>query len=718
MTSAILDEEKTQRRGYSKNGCRECKRRKIKCDEGKPSCWQCVRLKKTCSYPCSGERIARISKRKLLKLEDFKDDSCKDHTDNINHDKIKTIQLELHPDRQNQRLLDEAKKHSFTSAAIFGSKDSTSSIVTLLNNDNSNSVARKSPENQPPKSSTLSLSYYNNISHQNSHNLVDERPHISKLGAMLPVEESDILSGESDHHLAFNQDDLNILANDLNNIVSDIMLDAHLSDEKVTQNINDQAERLGYLSAENIPSVREENLLQHTSIPKRVPFDHIKVTKTYERLYLEQFYHDFSNTILPFSAYDEVEDEVFNPARDILFLYAAKEPFLLAAILAQGAKTASKKNHMGEDEEAHCVYLSRCLKLLEPALKNTYDHNDKKILTTNIEAVLLTVLLLTTADASNPRQNWRPHLKGAKDLLLKYTLSHEKVPQLKKSKVLIFCKYWFVSLEILAGLSTIKGGILTTDEEFSRLLTTGDAYDVETIKEIGVVTKKGFNLLCGYDNECILPFRELIKIKNHMRQGGRNFRHSDSLKYINLLSMLLPHTNTIYADETKVKSSLNKNDYLKKDFVESVKKDMIEPVFMENSTYVISWMDVSNQLYALAAIITVFTECFEISSNSPQVQSIVEKMISLIDFIGEAQDNTFFLKSPLLAFQWPMLVAGMNCCKEEHKFVIMKLFRMTSQYGAGGAQCSLKRVSKRWKANESTNSDATESDSDIDAVTY
>ena len=717
MTSATSDEEKRQRREYSKNGCRECKRRKIKCDEGKPSCWQCVRLKKACSYPCTGERIPRISKRKLLQLQNFKDEPNKDRTDNVKDGKIKKVQLELQPNKQNQRLLDETKKTSFTSTTIYGSKDDTSSIFTLLNNDN-NSVSEKSPESQSPKSSAPSLGYYTNMNQQKSQNLLNERPHISKQGTMLPVENSDIFSGESENHLAFNQNDLNILANDLNNIVSDIMLDSHLSDEKVLQNINDQAERLGYLSAENIPLGREENLLKHTFIPKRVPFDHIKVTKTYERLYLEQFYHDFSNTILPFSAYDESEEEIFNPARDILFLYAAKEPFLLAAILAQGAKTASKKNHVGEDEEAYCVYLSRCLKLLEPALKNTYDHNDKQILTTNIEAVLLTVLLLTSADASNPRQNWRPHLKGAKDLLLKYTLSHEKVPQLKKSNVLIFCKYWFVSLEILAGLSTIKGGILTTDEEFSRLITTDDAYDLKIIKKIGVVTNKGFNLLCGYDNDCILPFRELIRIKNHIRQGGQDYRRSDSLKYINLLSMLLPHTNTIYADETKVKSDLSKNEYLRKGLDDSVKKDFIEPVFMGKNTYLISWKDISNQLYALAAIISVFTECFEIPYNSPQVQNIVEKIISLIDFVGEAQDNTFFLKSPLLVLQWPMLVAGMNCFKEEHKFVVMKFFRMTSQYGAGSARYALKRVTKRWRSNESTNSDATESDSDIDAVTY
>ncbi|SCU87813.1 LAMI_0D07580g1_1 [Lachancea mirantina] len=39
-----------KRRRYSKLGCVECKRRKVKCDETKPVCWQCSHLEKECNY--------------------------------------------------------------------------------------------------------------------------------------------------------------------------------------------------------------------------------------------------------------------------------------------------------------------------------------------------------------------------------------------------------------------------------------------------------------------------------------------------------------------------------------------------------------------------------------------------------------------------------------------------------------------------------------------
>lgn len=41
---------KIKKRQYSRRGCRECKRRKIKCDEATPACRNCSRLSKACVY--------------------------------------------------------------------------------------------------------------------------------------------------------------------------------------------------------------------------------------------------------------------------------------------------------------------------------------------------------------------------------------------------------------------------------------------------------------------------------------------------------------------------------------------------------------------------------------------------------------------------------------------------------------------------------------------
>ena len=75
--------------------------------------------------------------------------------------------------------------------------------------------------------------------------------------------------------------------------------------------------------------------------------------------------------------------------------------------MANGARQQFNKTKSEEDEQAYCFYLSRCLELLGPAIAN-----DDKELASNIENVLLTVLLLTAGNASNLRQDWRSHLKG------------------------------------------------------------------------------------------------------------------------------------------------------------------------------------------------------------------------------------------------------------------------------------------------------------------
>lgn len=57
---------KIVKRKYSRNGCLECKRRRMKCDEGKPACWQCARLNRECIYVPN----AKNRKRKPRKAKD------------------------------------------------------------------------------------------------------------------------------------------------------------------------------------------------------------------------------------------------------------------------------------------------------------------------------------------------------------------------------------------------------------------------------------------------------------------------------------------------------------------------------------------------------------------------------------------------------------------------------------------------------------------------
>lgn len=51
MSSRLNAKKVIVKRKYSRAGCAECKRRKIKCDEARPSCSLCTKVQKPCVYP-------------------------------------------------------------------------------------------------------------------------------------------------------------------------------------------------------------------------------------------------------------------------------------------------------------------------------------------------------------------------------------------------------------------------------------------------------------------------------------------------------------------------------------------------------------------------------------------------------------------------------------------------------------------------------------------
>lgn len=65
VTSTVKDSNGNVKRKYSRNGCTECKRRRIKCDETKPTCWQCARLNRECVYVLNLKNKKRKSKERI-----------------------------------------------------------------------------------------------------------------------------------------------------------------------------------------------------------------------------------------------------------------------------------------------------------------------------------------------------------------------------------------------------------------------------------------------------------------------------------------------------------------------------------------------------------------------------------------------------------------------------------------------------------------------------
>ncbi|ANB12002.1 Lys14p [Sugiyamaella lignohabitans] len=431
-----------------------------------------------------------------------------------------------------------------------------------------------------------------------------------------------------------------------------------------------------------------------SDIHHNVPVDYIKVSPKHQP-YLNEFYHWFAKVILPFSAHFNGVD--LNPVRDVLLTYAARERYLLLALLACGATSSHKKTSLAADELAYGEYLTTCIQSLEPIF------NVETTLVSKIESILLTVLVLTSDHASSSNQNWRAHLQGAKELLLKYT------SQSKQSHVLFLCKSWYSSIELLAALGAPNGGTLRSDRELELLISPDNPVEMKSLTQLHLYGPNGFSLLHGYSKQLVTLIRDMVKLLHKTRPwnddrkslpSGADNRSMDLISYkevLRVLSGLYQQLDYTVGDP----SPLN-----------GLSSEAVEIVKQNNKQVSICWYDVSNKSYTLAALITMFTSVQGLSKHSPIVQGAVKELLSLVNFLDGRVESygTFML-------QLPMFVAGYNVIDDSDAAKIERFFKLLDELGAGSANHVLKKMKKVWGGAYSSEA-ATSGDDEKDILAY
>ena len=693
----------TKKRDYSRGGCRECKRRKIKCDETKPLCLRCKKLKKPCSYPATGEKVPRVSKRFLQDNPNIQFES---------NPKPFTIQVYLGPSRKKKK---SGRNHAESKEKEQPAPVERQNPPPVYDVPQTAPLAVQEPISAPMSNISPSVSStLSNIRH--SPDILSTPDILSGQIVDNPLIDDNLTASSLMFDL-YNHEDLECLATDLNHIVNDIMFQSNF----------DGMDGIDIFGDDNSDSIFNSLTVSRPEIAtnqkiakfKTIPDEFIDVTTPDERMYLESFYNGFAMQILPLGSYDNFTRSYYNPIRDTLLKYAYREPYLLAAVLAQGAKSMyeskilklASKEEISHDQEAYCSYLSRCLKLLGPALTRNREKKVKDDLISNLECILLTVLLLTSANASTLKQNWRPHLKGAKDIILKATNS-----KIRQSKTLILCKMWFVDFEILAGTSSKFGGTLHTDFELDSVMNFSNSYEVAVLKEFGAIQENGFCIVFGYNIKCVNLFRELIKLLNKKKREGEEFVANDSMAYLNLISGFTQSYNHSY---------INKEGELSPNFVNNTPTgelpNLIDIVTDGNEKTIVSWMDICQQAYSLASIITIFTQLLQVPHEMPYVQNLNNKLISLISFLlryPSLPDQ--HIRYSLLMILWPMMIAGFNCIEEHHRYLLTRYFEFNAELGSSSSEHVLNRLRKLWKARNEGQEYASdvEDDGDVDIVAY
>lgn len=629
------------KRDYSRGGCRECKRRKIKCDETKPHCLRCSRLSKQCSYPGRGETVLRVSKQYL-----------QDHADGIDPDDNSfTIQY-YQPKAAKQR------QQLFSLKPIW-----------------------KGPETAAKQPPTANLSGLDNLADLATLTLPNPiTPALAITSSPDPPP-----SGVSPSYL-FSTEDLHSLVTDANLMVLDLLPDLDINDEDLIA------------FTEPPPAV-----LPSTATIRGIPAEYMtRLGLDSERDYMEKFFNEFGQQIFPFGCFDLATNGYINPLRDCILRYALREPYLLAAVLALGAKCSYEYLEKEQPEnpllsslqDRYWHYLSQCLKLLGPALTHNQEKEVKNDMVANLELILLTVLLLALANALLHRHNWRPHLKGAKDILIKATNS--KIRQLK---TLILCKMWFVDFEILAGTSLALGGTLTTEFELDSVLLFSNNYEIVVLRELGIIEENGFNVFSGYHYQMIGSFKELLKLLNKQKREGLGFIANESITYLKLLSTFNEFYNMTYVNRDGILPLLFVANYV------GPPPNLVDVLRGTSQgkevTVVLSWMDICQQVYLLAAVITILTWILRLPFDMPFVQTLTAKLIALVLWVIKFDSlPSLYHRYLFLMIHWPMIIAGLNCVDEDHKIILMKYFSFALELGLFLADLVRRKLGDVWEGRE------------------
>lgn len=222
----------------------------------------------------------------------------------------------------------------------------------------------------------------------------------------------------------------------------------------------------------------------HPNLQSLVPFDYITMlnktlnTKDLELLasffnwglnsshvkYLKIFVTHIHLNIIPFST-----NYAHNAYLRIFLQQAKHSPHLLFAILAISARfevyQIEQRSDLPNYEEKlnyhrtfRTYYLSSCLRSLESVL------HSKQTTLNNIESLLLTIQVLASDFSGHKGSQWRTHLHGAKDLLVKYC----RYRPLSLELTIVWL--WFYSMEVLAALTAPHGGTIHNFDEMDEFL--------------------------------------------------------------------------------------------------------------------------------------------------------------------------------------------------------------------------------------------------------
>lgn len=646
-----------RKRSYSRKGCNECKKRKLKCDETKPCCLKCSKSLKVCSYKqiakfCDS-RTATLGNILLTKQNKIFKNSCSNlspsvdltKVDNRKENKAQAIQL----NKDNRDVL----RHDTSKSKVF----------PCIHKDDEFLI-----KHRKPKYSAINEPKISNESP--SEVIIQESTTPGSLNRILD---------KYNRHDQTLLNDASSLTHGLNDIAIIDMLDE-------MPNVMDEIKHKSSIGMNRAQS----NLIKDadSKINNLILFYDLNAD---HKNYLSLFYNKYSIWLMPFSSGTK------NICNETLMNLALEFPFLLNAIFSITARYENFCVSNSVDEYYQKYYFIMCCKGFASMFE------DKTQISKYIEPLILTTLILVTDAVAFVNGDWRSHLKVAHNLFSKYVSIYKRT-----SNSILLSTIWFAALEILAVVSNPLGGAINSQAEFDTMMSAGvNLKDNSLSIQLGLTLPNGYNVFLGYSEEAVTMFTTFVRITLRMKENSIHRVSSDDLT--SLFCKIKDADRYYLASHDCVISQDNP-------YHPNNKAGMLLPIatYGYNNNIIFSWFDISHKLHVHALYLKILTDkhFLNLPEDSPLVHDVVKKILGLchffqgIDFestsftiaeqLEENKNTPLWLDRRLLTVHWPLLTCGLCCVDKLERLKIKLYFKSLIQMGARSLERSLKNVENKW----------------------
>lgn len=692
------------KRRYSRAGCMECKRRKIKCDEVHPTCGNCQRVKFPCVYPAANKakkvRSSREAKKNNLPTvqEPIKEeDMAKDH---------------LHPHHDgpfNQALLPASSGMPTPSPSVLSSATLQSGNVNRNGLYSSSGTAPPTIPNQYNYSgmSVPSLGEYSGVPQMGQPSFPNHPQGLPHMGqpnqdALDPFSDNTRDDGPLDMLLFENVfDDANTLVNglasfdvldgenslqfsaqntpegpNLKPFHSDIILNVaanenHFFNEVELQDflrygtdVDQDPERTRFW--ESIHGQMRDPILreQHKQPTNEELLERVNETYNLSSEELEYFRaiscRELFLFIYPFAP--TVKD---NEIMHVLLEFLLRFKFLVYALMALGASClfTITKNPKHDRVQKRCT--AACMKLLVQAFSDL-SNNENSL--RHIEGLILTVLILTTlfsdmsiVDATTVPISWISHLNKARSLLIKYESVKQRAQHNKPdSPAITIAKLWFFEFDWISKLGMPNSQITRSNVRDIHSLINPDIQGPESytqqqmLRKLGMLipatsTHSGFNLFLTLTTEATQALFKLLDVIAGINESELKQASPEEVGDLITLVQLVGKQKVIPFLSAESQFIIPRDNPAHPDF-----DDLSRKIFLPPSAYAkdtddpnnikyYSYCDVTQRAHYLVLSLKVFTSpgVLHLPRSHPMIKRLVAQTLKLMFFLKRKSDPCY-----------------------------------------------------------------------------